>query len=735
MARAVERGILVVTLLLFFALALGAATAKSPTNDEPVHLTRGAALSQTGDLTLQFEHAPLSHRLIGSLMPTEPTLPAVSHLASRPTNDRPAIAHEFLWESDLDVGRALFLGRAPIIWSGALLGAALALWTKAVARRWPALAIVMLLYATSPNLLASAALATTDFVAAATFFAAVCAWWFYWQRPGRRRWALTGVLLGLALAAKLTGVLLLPVLFALAYVYPQRERWWRPGLVALGLLPVAGLVLWAVYAFQIGPWRGITVPAPAYWESWASVLTHVTGGHQAFFLGEISDSGWWSYFPVTLLLKSSLPVMLLYAASLVILLRARGWRIGAFLLLPVAAILAAAIYSRLNIGYRHVLPAVPFALVTIGASIPAIGSRRAGRWLVGAAAGWALAAALWIHPHHIAYFNELVGGPAQGYRYLGDSNLDWGQDLIGLADYSQTHDGDINISYGGVGEPQYYGINLPPLTGANGSGDPNFYPANPTAGRYAISAGHLQGLLPESDLFDWFRRREPDGNIGYSIFLYEVAASQPGEWIAQCASPVPLLGAAEAERLVNRSGARHLTFDCLSAWVFPDDGAPGWYILPHAGGSWWIDRAITGETRPVVVYRHGANEFGPDYDVYYWPGPVAPAALPGAPIAASLSASAPAELRGYSADGDEWFTWWRVAAQTAAPLSVQAHLYAGEGPPQVADGLGFTSDQWRPGDWFAQLHAFTAPGVALETGLYDFTTLERAGPVIRVPVP
>jgi hypothetical protein len=142
-----------------------------------------------------------------------------------------------------------------------------------------------------------------------------------------------------------------------------------------------------------------------------------------------------------------------------------------------------------------------------------------------------------------------------------------------------------------------------------------------------------------------------------------------------------------------------------------------------------------GETRPVLVYSHGANEFGPDYDVYYWPGTAAPAALPGAPLAASPSASGPAELRGYSTDGNEWFTWWRAGAQTAAPLSVQAHLYAGDGPPQVADGLGFTSDQWRPGDWFTQRHVFTAPGVALETGLYDFTTLERVGPVARVPAP
>lgn len=149
--RLLRRGIVVAALLFFFALALGATIAKSPTNDEPIHLTRGAALAQSGDLSLQFEHPPLSHRLIGGLLRLEPTLPLVAELTSRATGDRPAIAHEFLWQSGLNVERALLLGRLPLVWLGAVLGAAVALWTTAAARATAALAVVMALYAASPK--------------------------------------------------------------------------------------------------------------------------------------------------------------------------------------------------------------------------------------------------------------------------------------------------------------------------------------------------------------------------------------------------------------------------------------------------------------------------------------------------------------------------------------------------------------------------------------------------------
>lgn len=725
--RLLRRGIVVAALLFFFALALGATIAKSPTNDEPIHLTRGAALAQSGDLSLQFEHPPLSHRLIGGLLRLEPTLPLVAELTSRATGDRPAIAHEFLWQSGLNVERALLLGRLPLVWLGAVLGAAVALWTTAAARATAALAVVMALYAASPNLLASAALATTDFTAAAAYFGAVCAWWFYGRRPTRRRWIMAGVLLGLALAAKLTGVLLIPVLFVLAYVYPRPGG--RPWVAALGLLLPAAVVVWAVYGFQIGRWQGLFVPAPAYWASWASVLGHVSGGHQAFFLGQRSAGGWWSYFPITFLLKTPLPFLGLLAAGLIHIARHRAtWRVAAFALLPAAALFAAAVVSRLNIGYRHILPIEPLLLIVIGLAVPAFWRQPVGRGLVSAAAVWAVVAALWIQPHHLAYFNEIVGGPARGYRYLGDSNLDWGQDLRGLAAYAAA-DGDLYVSYGGAADPAYYGLDRPPLAGTDGGGAPDFHPANPAPGRYAISAGHIQGLLPEADLFDWFRRREPDGSIGYSILLYDLAAAQPGDWIAQCLAPAPLLSAAEAERLVGLSGARHVAFDCETAWVFPDGGAPGWYVLPLDDAPWWA--TALGQSAPVEVYRHGANEFGPAYAIYYWPGGSDPAAVLGEPPAEPLL-TGPAELRDYAAAGNEWLTLWRVAAATAEPVSIQAHLYAKEGPPQVADGLGFAADQWRPGDWFVQRHVFPAPGAALETGLYNYVTLQPVSGPIRL---
>ena len=725
---------MVAGLLLFFALALGAAIDKAPTIDEPAHVTRSIVLSQTGELSLQVGHTPLSHRLMGLLMPTEPTLADVTTLAAWPTRDRLAIADELLWQGAA-VDRVLLLARLPIIWAGILLGAAVALWTTAVVRRAhgraavvPALAVVMALFASSPNLLAAAALATTDMVATVTYFAAVCAWWFYWQRPGRWRLLAAGALLGLALAAKLTGILIVPLLLPLAYVYGsgRRRDWLRPALAWLAVLAVAGLILWAVYAFQLRP-----SPLAAYRESWTKVLNHVSAGHQAFFLGEISTEGWWAYFPVSLLLKTPLPMLLLYAVALLGLGRARAWQIGAFLLLPVGAILAAAVTSRLNIGYRHVLPAIPFALVTVGLGIPALWRWRAGRWAVSVAAVWAVGAALWLHPHHLAYFNELVGGPAHGYRYLGDSNLDWGQDLKGLAAYAAGRDA-VYVSYGGAAAPAAYGLTQPPLSGPNGAGRADFHPANPATGIYALSAGHVQGLLPEADLYDWFRRREPDAFIGYSILLYDVTA-RPGHWIAHCAAP--LLGPEEAERLVGLRGARHLVFDCAANWVFPDNGAPGWYILPPDVDLQWLADRLAGDTAPTLVYSHRANEFGPAYSVYYWPGAADPAELLGPAPAAPLLAGGPAELRSYAAAGAEWLTLWRVLEATATPLSVQAHLSTGGDPPQVADGLGFSSDQWRPGDWFIQRHVFATPGETLATGLYNYATLEPIAGPVSLPAP
>lgn len=735
-------------LMLFFALALRPALDQSPTNDEPVHLTRGVLLNQSADLSLQGGHTPLSHWLIGLLTRTERDLPDVRELASWPANDRPTIAGDLLWRSGVDVERLLFLGRLPIIWSALLMGAGMALWCLAIvqsswiagrpagaAGRLVALATTMVLFATSPNLLASAALATTDMVSTVTYFLTICAWWFYWQKSGRLRWVLTGVLLGLGLAAKLTGILLIPLVLMLAYVtYRRGDSFVRPALVWLSLLPVAGMTLWIVYAFQIRP-----VPLANYWETWATVLNHVESGHTSFFLGEVSGSGWWSYFPVTLLIKTPLPMILLSVAALIGLASARAWRLLAFLLLPVGGILAAAMTSRLNIGYRHVLPALPFLIIMVAAAVPLYLPRRAGRWALGIGLAWATVSALWVHPHHLAYFNELVGGPAQGHRYLGDSNLDWGQDLKLLAAYGREVGDELRYSYNGVADVETYGLWQPSLTTPEGDGAPGFSPANPAPGRYAISASHWQGILPDRDIFDWFQRREPDGTLGYSILLYDVAAALEGDWIASCASPAPLLPAGDAEHLVGVDEARHVAFDCLESWVFPSGGS-GWYVLPRMDDAWWIEPYLARGAL-TQVYDHRATEISPDYAVYYWAGGDPAQAFGGRaatgtddPAALPVSFGGTAALEGYAGSGPEWLTLWSVRTATTRPLSVQAHLIAPDGSRRVDDGLGYTANQWQPGDRFVQRHRFgpDAPPGDLETGLYDFTTGQPLGPPVRL---
>ncbi len=741
--RLAYRLIAIAALLAFFFLALDTASRKAVTTDEPLHLTHSISMRQLGGMPLPEMHTPLTYRLIGGLLATEPPLPAVTELKSWPSLNPYDISRELMWRDDLATDRVTWLARFVVAGMGVILGAVIAAWTASLTRgHRPALVIVMSLFALSPNLLASAALATTDIAAAATWLLCVYTWQRYWRRPGWARWWLAAVCLGLALAAKLTGVLLLPITLALSYVYPQPgRRFWEPALIWLGAALVAGLVLWASYGFEMAG----RLPLPAYVEAWRLLLHEVDVSHTNFFLGRVSDTGSWFYFPVTLLLKTPLLQLALFLLiPLVLWWERRRWRTLTFLALPAGFFLAVSAVSRLSFGYRHALPAVPYLMILGALAVPRLWARPPARAVLLLALAWTAFSAVGTHPDHLAYFNELAGG--RGYRYLGDSNLDWGQDLNQLAAYAARARAETGrplfFSYNGTADRPHYGLTGPSLTEQFNSGAGEFAPANPPPGRYAINTGDLQGTglilgeLRESALYDWFRRQEPVDTLGGSILIYDVPQQAEGEWIAHCLSPGPLLAEAAAERLVGRAGLRHVRFDCHSNWVFPGgdasaEGAPGWYILPPGEG-WWInDWLYSG--RISNVYSHAANEFGPAYEVYYWPGSWSAAALLSGVAPAEPLLAGTAELWAYLRRDAEWGAQWRVAAATSEPLSIQAHLSVGDGSTQVADGLGFSADQWRPGDWFIQRHVFDALGEELDTGLYNYVTLEPASERVRLP--
>ena len=135
-------------------------------------------------------------------------------------------------------------------------------------------------------------------------------------------------------------------------------------------------MLWGVYRFTVGvPQRlpiPFAVPAPFFWDNlWATFggLVQETVVKPDFLLGQVSTGGWWYYFPVAIAVKTPLPLLILLVAGLAALARKHQWRRQGMLWLPVLAFVGMGLTGVLTIGYRHMLPAVPFAILLAGNSV------------------------------------------------------------------------------------------------------------------------------------------------------------------------------------------------------------------------------------------------------------------------------------------------------------------------------------------------------------------------------
>ena len=243
-----------------------------------------------------------------------------------------------------------------------------------------------------------------------------------------------------------------------------------------------------------------------------------------FINGQYSQSGFWYFFFEALCIKT--PLGLLSSVLLALGFAYRLKRDRMVLLLPwIFFLLYFSFFNKLDLGLRYVLPVYPFWFVLVG-SLPSILPVRLKNIAPVAFAGWNLVAAILIYPYHLAYFNELIGGPRNGYKYLVDSDLDWGQDLPALKSYMQQHDiGRISLSYFGMADPAFYGISYEYLPSPPNQPWTIRHRGNDTLvlrrGLYAISAGNLQGLmLPDRNQYAVFRNREPVATIGYSILIF-----------------------------------------------------------------------------------------------------------------------------------------------------------------------------------------------------------------------
>jgi 4-amino-4-deoxy-L-arabinose transferase-like glycosyltransferase len=254
-----------------------------------------------------------------------------------------------------------------------------------------------------------------------------------------------------------------------------------------------------------------------------------------FLMGEVRNTGWWYYFPLAMLFKTPTASIAAVIGALIAVLtlpalRARRWGMREEIICLIVlggGYLLVAMSSNLNLGVRHMMPLYP--LMYIGAAVVWARARSAKP----RAAGWTgavLAIALFVetiisYPNYIAFFNAPSGGSRGGVRLLGDSNLDWGQDLPVLAEWQAKHPGvRLYLSFFGSVDPAIYGIDYVNIGG--GANNPSSRPpgAMDQAGVFAVSATQLQGIyvMPEAkQAYARLRNLRPREVLGGTIYLFD----------------------------------------------------------------------------------------------------------------------------------------------------------------------------------------------------------------------
>ncbi|MGC9400100.1 MAG: ArnT family glycosyltransferase [Anaerolineae bacterium] len=751
-------------------------------------MTSGYASLVTGDYRLVEEHPPLIKMLEAlPLLLQKPPLPDPRTVEGWEEANLVRVARKtYLAQRPLQP--VVYAARVPVMLIGVLLGAFVYRWAADEGGAMAGL-MALFLYTFEPNMLAHAGVATTDFGVTAGVFVAAYAFW-RWLRSDRRsrRW-FAGFTLGLALTTKLTASLLVPVFVLMLFLSSlrvsreQRSQVIRRRGIDLGLMGLtAFLTLWAVYRFEIRQLEGwpFPIPAASHLLPVRYVLHHLDVGHTAFIMGKYVNQGVWYYFPIAFLLKTPVPLLILGGIEGLSRLTTFQWsRIRVGILRPrFVAVLFTSLYagasmiSSLNIGYRHLLPISPFLFVIMSRLtrfqklVVTIGRPKVRYLIAGCAVlvllgGWYVVGTLRMHPFYLSYFNELAGGPDNGYNYLVDSNLDWGQTWIALREYLEDQGIErFYMSQFTMNDPAAYGLTydrLPPFSGV-----PPILPSrfNPTPGTYAISTTTLQGVgIADPEQFDYFRKLEPDARIGHALFVYHIEPQEPQRtWIAQCNNPVVPIPANHPDfHAFGLDNPRQAYFDCVESWLYPTGGAePGWYVLHrhtalHANTFTQAhlsstrlsyEQRMPHTTPPFAVYQQSTSRVKPEEDLVY----PAPSTLPPveatheAAVSPPLVLDGPLDFLGYtllqkrvkSGQEIEFWTYWRVTTTPTQPLSLMAHLLGDDGRFVTAgDGLGVPITEWRTGDVLVQRHRLLLPVDVspgrywLQSGAYWLETLER----------
>lgn len=445
----------------------------SVTPDEPMHVAAGLQLLADHRYTIQLQNPPLARVFLA----VGPWLAGVHLDPNRFAFDQ----FDDLFHSTGHYIRDLALARAGSVLT--LILAAFAVWRLARRELEPgATVLAILFFTTQPIVLGYAAIANHDTPSVAGLAVAMLAFVRWIERPTPRRAAEVGAAYAFSIGMKFASILYVPVACA-AYLavrlLQKRAKLERLGANVAAALGAFAVALWATYGFTFGKLvephyitdlfgntpaaakavaisQVVPIPAPHLVTGILELFNTNRGGHPAYAFGKFSQHGWWWYFPASVGLKTTLgSLLLVFIGAYVARKRPEFLAMAA----AAAAILASSLTAHLDVGVRYVLPLyVPFSIAAGIAAFELWRGPRAAKIACVVLLGWHLAVSTAAHPDYFPYFNELGGRDPS--RYLVDSNLDWGQDILRLRHVIREKHAD-SIAVAALGPHDFVKLKFP----------------------------------------------------------------------------------------------------------------------------------------------------------------------------------------------------------------------------------------------------------------------------------
>lgn len=555
-----EAAVVAAAAIVLAAVLAALAFETGVTVDEPSHMV-SSYLYWQGEDTLQPGDMPPLMKIMGGWVPhvTGLRLPARSHESWKS-------GHE--WNVGLAMMEGLhgseirkIFGFTRLTMIPLTLGCALLIWWWGRQLYSPGAAMAAAAaFGLSSLVLGHGCLFKNDLAATFAFLFFWYRIWAFWRKPNAASAAWLGLAILTAMTAKFSLYAFLPLaplivglrivtlriapMKALAIAallisipYAGAHLAWQPGWERV---PQSQLSAWS-HNPDFPDWSSsaavvmdfLHLPPRMIWGAMSLVASN--GDKNAVYLmGRTYEGGHPAYFLIALAVKLHVPLILMILAGLGecvrrLLSRSATWD---WLLwtLPPFLYVGAASMSSLQLGARLVLPAVAFLVLISGLGIERLLRARAGRAVIALLCGWLVVKAAITHPHHIASFNALVGGPENGLKYLSDSNVDWGQDAARIWEVMQKRRIPlIRLAYFGV-DPPYRHMPERYIEGIAPPWSDDLVKSTVcpvSAGYYAISASMLTGqyFAPKyRDYFAPFRKMKPIAKAGYSIWIYKVEA-------------------------------------------------------------------------------------------------------------------------------------------------------------------------------------------------------------------